>query len=252
MGVIYMIKNKINGKIYIGQTIRSVEKRFKRHQRKSSECPAISAAIKKHGWENFEKDWYECPDEDLNFDEELLVRELNTMVPHGYNLKEGGGNGKPSDETKQKISESLTGEKNPNFGIPMSEEQKQKIREAQTGKTHNEESRRKISEAQLGEKNHMFGKTPSDETRQKMSEARTGKPVSEEQKRKISESTLGEKNHAAKRVYQYDLDGTYIDAFGSNEEAARHLKKKDGTNISKCATGKLKTAYGFTWSYMKY
>ena len=68
MGYIYMLKNKINGKIYIGQTIRNVEKRLEEH-RKKSRCIAIYNAIQKHGWENFEQDWYECPDEDLNFDE---------------------------------------------------------------------------------------------------------------------------------------------------------------------------------------
>ena len=33
-----MIKNKINGKIYIGQTTRPIEERFKNHQKKSSNC----------------------------------------------------------------------------------------------------------------------------------------------------------------------------------------------------------------------
>lgn len=104
MGYIYTIKNKINGKIYIGQTTNSIEKRFKQHQQTSSKCVAIYNAIKFHGWENFEKDWYECPDEDLNFDEELLVREMGTLAPYGYNLKEGGGNGKLSEETKKRLA----------------------------------------------------------------------------------------------------------------------------------------------------
>lgn len=32
MGYIYMLENKINGKIYIGQTIRLIQKRLKQHQ----------------------------------------------------------------------------------------------------------------------------------------------------------------------------------------------------------------------------
>ena len=108
-----------SGKLYIGQTIRPIKKRFEDHQRKSNGCSAISSAIKKYGWENFEKDWYECPDEDLNFDEELLVREMGTLSPNGYNLKEGGGNGKDSEETKRKKREAQLGKKN-------SEESKQK------------------------------------------------------------------------------------------------------------------------------
>ena len=105
-----------SGKSYIGQTIRSIEERFKAHQKESSRCMAIYNAIKKYGWENFEKDYYECPYEDLNFDEELLIREMGTLAPKGYNLKEGGDKadleilnmpvGKTlSYETNRKISE---------------------------------------------------------------------------------------------------------------------------------------------------
>ena len=109
-----------NGKIYIGQTIRPIEKRFEEHRTKRM-YGAIYNSIKKYGWENFEKDWYECPDEDLNFDEELLVREMGTLTPGGYNLREGGGNrGKLSEETKQKISEAK-------IGSIRSEATKQKI-----------------------------------------------------------------------------------------------------------------------------
>lgn len=35
-GYIYIIKNKINEKVYIGQTLRSVEERFKQHMKPSN------------------------------------------------------------------------------------------------------------------------------------------------------------------------------------------------------------------------
>lgn len=108
MGHIYMLTSP-SGKTYIGQTIRPIEERLGEHQQKKSKCVAISNAIQKYGWEHFEKDYYECPDEDLNFDEELLIREMGTLAPDGYNLKGGGANGKASEETKQKMSESKTG-----------------------------------------------------------------------------------------------------------------------------------------------
>jgi len=235
MGYIYRIENKINGKIYIGQTIRPIHKRIEEHRTgKSNGCRAIYNAIQYHGWENFDKDWYECPDEDLNFDEDLLVREMGTLAPEGYNLKEGGGaTGKPSEEAKQKM------------------------REAQLGKTMSEESKQKMSESKLGENHNMYGKTHTDDTKRKMSEVKKGKKNSrygkihnEETKRKMSEAKLGEKNHTSKRVYQYDLGGTCIRSFGSTGEAGRHLKKY-AANISACASGsdKYKTAYGFKWSY---
>jgi group I intron endonuclease len=212
MGYIYMLRNKVNGKIYIGQTIRPIHKRLKEHETGTTDrCRAIYNAIQKYGWDNFEKDYYECPDEDLNFDEEILMREMGTLAPGGYNLREGGGSrGKHSEESKQKY------------------------REARLGKKHSDEHKRKISEAQAGEKNHMWGK-----------------PHTEESIRKISKATTGGKNHNSKRVYQYDLDGTFINSFESCGEAERIFRGKDGTNISSCARGKYNTAYGFKWSYTK-
>jgi hypothetical protein len=252
MGYIYILTSP-NGKSYIGQTTRPIEKRFQQHQQKSSGCVAIYNAIQKYGWENFEKDYYECPDEDLNFDEDLLVREMGTLAPNGYNLREGGGNnGKMSDETKQKMSESKKGDKHSMFGKTWSEEIKQKNSESHFGKTHAGESKKKMSEARVG-------KTHAEKTKQKMSEAKIGKTLSEETKQKISESKRGEKHpmygkpgekhHSSKKVYQYDLEGNILGSFGSGREAARHLKKKDSSIISKCALGERKTAYGFVWMY---
>lgn len=58
-GYIYKITNLINNKIYIGQTRRTVDKRFKQHIscafRESSHCflTHLSRAIRQHGSENF-------------------------------------------------------------------------------------------------------------------------------------------------------------------------------------------------------
>ena len=239
-----MLANKINGKVYIGQTTRPIQTRLEEHRAGKIGCRAIYNAIKKYGWGNFEKDYYECPDEDLNFDEDLLVREMGTLSPGGYNLREGGGgNGKMSDESRQNISEAKRGEKHPMYG-----------------KTRTDETKQRISEATKGEKNHMFGIPKSDEIKKKMSDALRGekhpmygKIMCEETKQKQREAKKGDKNKTSKRVYQYTPDDTYIDSFGSCGEAARHLKRKeDGTFIGMCARGKSKTAYGFKWSYIKH
>jgi group I intron endonuclease len=218
-----------SGKSYIGQTIGSFEKRFRAHQWSSSKCMAIYNAIQKYGWENFEKDWYECPDEDLNFDEELLIREMKTLAPNGYNLKEGGANGKPSEETKRKMKEAQLGDKSHFYG-----------------KKHTKESKEKMSEEKRGDKNHMFGKTGERHPRFR-------KKSTEKTKEKLSEAKKGDNNPTSKKVYQYTLDGTYIRSFSSGGEAGRYLNKKKDSKISACARGdhQRKSAHGFKWSYTK-
>ncbi|ABT16682.1 hypothetical protein ATCV1_Z548L [Acanthocystis turfacea chlorella virus 1] len=193
MGFIYMLTSP-SGKSYIGQTTRTIEERLKQHQLPSNKCIAISNAIQKYGWENFEKHWYEVPDEELNEHEELMIEVLGTLSPSGYNLKGGGGNGKLSEETKNKISEANSGENNPMFG-----------------KCHTDETKKKFSEERSGEKNHMFGKHHAEETKKKLSEDRTGekhhmfgkrgnqtymfgKHHTEETKQKISKAVSGENN----------------------------------------------------------
>ena len=86
MGFIYMLTSP-SGKSYIGQTIRPIEERLKQHKLPSNKCFALANAIQKYGWENFEKHWYEVPDEELNEHEELMIEALGTLSPSGYNLK---------------------------------------------------------------------------------------------------------------------------------------------------------------------
>jgi group I intron endonuclease len=209
MGFIY-IKTSPGGKSYVGQTMRTLEQRFEEHQREDSGCSAFAGAITKHGWDKFTTDYYECPDDELNKHETWMIRLLETLVPRGYNLTEGGSNGKRSEVTKMKMSE------------------------AHKGKTHAEEVKKKMSESRIGEKNHMYGKKHTEETKQILSVHQTGK--------------TGVLCPNSKKVYQYDMDWNYIDWFGSCNEAGRELKKSFG-NIARCARGEKLSAYGFRWSY---
>lgn len=220
MGFIYMLTSPY-GKSYIGQTIRPIEERLKEHQLPGSRCVAIYKAICFHGWENFEKHWYEVPNEDLNDHEELMVEVFETLAPNGYNLKEGGGSrGKMCDEVKQKISIA-------NLGRVLSKENRKNMSIAQKGKNKTDEHKQKISASNIG-------KTRTDEARQKMRDAKKSK-----------------KESFFKKVYQYNLDGTFIQSFASSGDAAQSFNKNSGVAICKCANDKLKTAYGFKWSYTK-
>lgn len=70
---------------------------------------------------------------------------------------------------RQKRSEAMRGEKNPNFGKHLSLEKRQKLSEAKRKKNLSQETIQKMSESKKGEKNPNFGKHLSLETRQKIS-----------------------------------------------------------------------------------
>lgn len=87
---IYKIENKINGKIYIGQS-NNIQRRFQEHQTKgaSSRIP-VDVAIQKYGKDNFT---YEIVEETtidrLNEAEEYWIKYFNT-IETGYNCSYGG------------------------------------------------------------------------------------------------------------------------------------------------------------------
>jgi group I intron endonuclease len=91
-GFIYIIKNTINSKVYIGQTTQTVETRFKQHLKclKSNSVQLISKAIKKYGKSNFYVEILEeCFIEELNKKEEHYIKLYNSFS-NGYNLCRGG------------------------------------------------------------------------------------------------------------------------------------------------------------------
>ena len=88
---IYIIKNKINDKVYIGQA-NHAWKRWGTHLRDAHSKPKqiIDKAIKKYGEENF---WYELLESQItNYDEREIywIKEYNSQIPNGYNVAPGG------------------------------------------------------------------------------------------------------------------------------------------------------------------
>lgn len=102
---VYKITNKINDKIYIGQTTRSIEQRWKEHCRDYS-CRALANAIKKYGKENFTISILQkCSSiDELNKKEQYYITQLKTLSPFGYNLNTGGCNYKISPELRSELS----------------------------------------------------------------------------------------------------------------------------------------------------
>lgn len=87
--IVYKITNLINGKIYVGQTTRTIEERLREHKR--SDFP-IGKAIRKYGIENFKIDILStCTSlDELNETEIFWISKLDCLTPNGYNRTEGG------------------------------------------------------------------------------------------------------------------------------------------------------------------
>ena len=94
-GNIYVIKNTINNKVYIGKTFNTVHCRFKEHIRESrkqrSENRKLYKAIKKYGEENFFiESLEENVEEDILCSKEIYYIELYDAFNNGYNTTLGG------------------------------------------------------------------------------------------------------------------------------------------------------------------
>lgn len=110
-GTIYKIENKINHKVYIGQTIMDVKDRWYRHCEINKSNPnegnmLIKKAILKYGKDNFEVSIIEkVPKEKLNEREMYWISYYNSNHD-GYNIESGGiGGSKPPKLNKAEILE---------------------------------------------------------------------------------------------------------------------------------------------------
>lgn len=211
-GVIYKATCLINGKAYIGKTVKQNPfLRIMEHGRSIERYPHILfyRALKKYGWDNFQ--WevlcHEIPEDQLPKMEEFLIA-LHDTFDSGYNSTKGGEANpmdnpetrkkikgrKHSEETKKKIADSgkgrkkldetikkISGKNNPNYGKPRPNETKMKISKSlrgennpNYGKPMPDEVKMKISESLSGNKNRMFGKQVPNETKKKISESLKG------------------------------------------------------------------------------
>lgn len=125
---IYKITNKINNKVYIGQSIRPIEQRFKRHINDALNnilYTHFARAIRKYGKDNFICEKIDEADNqnDLTLKEQYWIRYYNS-TKDGYNetdaISKCGGNTyalKTTDELNkisEKIRLSKLGSLNPN------------------------------------------------------------------------------------------------------------------------------------------
>jgi group I intron endonuclease len=225
-GVIYLITNKINGKVYVGQTTENVpEDRWDKHISKAKckstdELYYFGRAIKKYGSENFTFEIIkgECTDEDdLTYWEIYYVNFYDSMNREkGYNTREPGSRGKHTEETKEKLRIANTGK-------ILTDEHKKKLSLAHTGKKLTEQCKAKMSAVRKG-------RPLSAEHCEAISTGRTGIKFSEEHKKNMSLVRSGENSSTAKLTWE-QVRAIREEYAGGNTSIGELSEKYNSANI---------------------
>jgi len=141
-GVIYKITNPTD-KIYIGCTI-DWKRRFSEYRRLSMAGQRkLYNSLKKYGYENHVFEIIEECEENMLHEREIYYINYYNCIAEGLNIRLGNRNGRLTEETKQKISESLKGrpvtwETHGSKGYKYTDEQKQKMRKPRVNKWERE------------------------------------------------------------------------------------------------------------------
>lgn len=233
---IYAIRNKVNSKVYIGQSVH-IARRKSHHfyllRRGIHTCRYMQHAFTKYGEDSFEFAILELCDEAVLTAREQFWMDSNRYLGL-YNLTPAAASNKGvkySDESKAKMSAASKGRKS-RLGHKNTPEANALVAAARRGKKMSDETKAKIAAIHLGRKlspehrakmSAALRNVPrTDEWRKKQSIAATGRKLSAETIEKLRQSRLGKKEdpeHAARRI-----------AAASAAKAAKKLTRSQQTN----------------------
>jgi 23S rRNA pseudoU1915 N3-methylase RlmH len=235
MGYIYKIKNKIDNKIYIGQTTQDLERRWKGHRKNSSNCRYLKSALKKYGVENFDFQLI-C----ITFDNQLddmeikYIEQYNCLVPNGYNIRLGGNSGKHNEETKRKIAATLL-------------KNRKVIQFDIEGKRLNTFNSCTEASKYVGCTNSTIGHCCNGDI--KTAIGYQWRYESNEIKSDAGIPPLLQINrNINSKIIQFNIQGNRLNSFNSCVEAAKYVGCSPST-IGRCCNDIIKTASGFRWKY---
>lgn len=254
---VYIHRNMINNKLYIGQTCYPTAKRWK-NGRGYINNKHFWNAICKYGWDNFEHIVFaeNLTKQDACHMERLLIALYDTTnTDNGYNHAPGGetcAGVVRSEETRKKLSHNAkerfsNPENNPMFGKKHTDGAKEKMSMSQKERYKSPED------------NPMYGRTwwdentpqeKIDEWKQHLSEATSGRNNpnygnhwSQEIKDQIMRN-----NPNTKLVLQFNADGVLIKEYDSIRQVVRNtgLRRQ---SISRCCNYKDTSCGGFFWMF---
>lgn len=220
---IYMHKNKINGKVYIGQTSQSLNRRWNNGNGYSS-CPYLCRAIEKYGWDNFEHILLNdnLSKEDADKFEKFYIQKYESYKPeYGYNISLGGSGLSGATKYKDIYKYTLDGyfikhykdiaeilEENPNYDSHIIRD----VCDEKYSQAYNFQWRKYYKEKVENVKEHK--------------------------------ANIGN----TKIVYQYDLNGVFIQKYNDIKEASE-LTGFARSGISKACNGHQRVFEGYQWSF---
>lgn len=221
--IIYKITNVVNGRVYVGQTVMSLARRWSQHSTSKKNSPMYNA-FRKYGAENFTIEVI-CsalgPDH-LNYLEQYFIKKYNSLVPNGYNLTTGGDSAFSRSKHTKKLQS-----------------------EAMKGHTVSQETRDKIAATLTGRVGNRLGATHTAEARKLISDKQKGRKLSEETRAKMSASHKGASAYNARKVQCVETGIIYDTA----TEAAKQLDLVQ-SSISAVCRGKRKSTGGYTFIFI--
>jgi hypothetical protein len=215
--IIYKIQNKINGKIYIGQTKYSINHRIKDHLKSNS---VIGKALRKYELQCFDISVIDS----ANNQETLCNKEMeyinlyNSKNPNGYNLTDGGrGMIGLAEESKEKM-------KGPRK--PFTEEHKKNMRKPKPPRT--KEHCDNLSKAKKGKIRGPNSEESKNHIRKPMSpEGKSNIAIANRNPDKIkraAEKMMGDNNHMRKPEYREMTRTRNLNQTEEQKQKRRHPK----------------------------
>lgn len=175
---IYIHKNKINNKVYVGQTSNKPQYRWNKGEGYKTSTLFYNA-IQKYGWDNFQHIvlYTDLSLEEANSLEQYLIKRLKSDDrDFGYNILDGGTNYHHTEEQKQKQSAFMKKQwENQEYRQSQSERMKKKWED--------QEYRQNIIEKISGTNSHFYGSNKSGQNNPMY-----GRHHTQESKKKMSQS----------------------------------------------------------------
>lgn len=237
IGYIYKFTNKVNSKVYVGQTY-NLQVRLNSHKSKALKIKnKFYNAVRKYGWDNFEFSVLSTVSADTKEELNTLLDKLEIEYIKQYDSYKSGYNSTLGGHSKR--------------GYKLSKEFSEKCK----NRTYSEDTRNKMS---ISAKNRIV----SEETRMKHRKSAIDRNFS-----KYRELTTDSRNAAIKKalgvsVLQFDTNLNIINRFESISDAIKYIKDTISPDLTlvgirkglsrHCTEETKKLLYkGFIWKYEK-